>query len=98
MDDHITKPIDVAAESDCRGIIRVLAEAAVAAIDGGDRVGFLVLVTSLVAFYLLDDRAPEALDALTESIETAAQFDDERGSAMLRGISEALLRHMGMLA
>lgn len=91
-------PLDVSGEQTCGGIIRVLAEAAVTALDRGDRVGFLVLVTSLVAFYILDDRAPEALDALTESIETAEQFEDGRGATMLRGVSEALLRHMGMLS
>jgi hypothetical protein len=90
-------PIDVSTESECSGVIRVLAEAAVSALDRGDRIGFLVLVTGLVAFYLLDDRAPEALDALNESIETAEQFDEERGTMMLHGVSESLLRHMGML-
>lgn len=91
-------PVDVSTESECSGAIRVLAEAAVTALDRTDRIGFLVLVTSLVAFYLLDDRAPEALDALTESIETAEQFDEPRGAAMLRSVSESLLRRLGMLS
>lgn len=97
-DPWLGMPYDVATEQDCGGIIQVLAEAAVTTLDRGDRTAFLVLATALVAFYMLDDRAPEALDTLNEAIEVTEQGGDERGVEMLRGVSEGLLRYMGMLS
>jgi len=91
-------PLDVSIEDECGGVIRVLAEGAVAALDRGDRLAFLVLVTALVAFYIQADRAPEALDALREAIEAAETSGDDRGADMLRGVTERLLRYMGMLS
>ncbi len=90
-------PFDIAAEADVGGIIRHLAEAAVQAQEGGDRTGFLVSATGMVAFYLFADRAPEALDAMNEAIEAVQEMNDEHASKMLREVAESLLRFMGML-
>jgi len=90
-------PFDIAPERDVAGIIHHLAEAALQAQEGGDRTGFLVSATGMVAFYLFADRAPEALDAMNEAIEAVQEMNDEHASKMLRGVAESLLRFMGML-
>ncbi len=91
-------PLDVAAEIDFAGAIRSLAESVVQSLDRNDRHAFLVAVCALVAFYLVADRAPEALDALKESIEAAQEMSDAAGESLLRSVSESLLRFMGVLS
>lgn len=98
LDPWFGMPFDIAPERDVAGIIRHLAEAALTAQEAGDRTGFLVSATGMVAFYLLADRAPEALDAMNEAIEAVQEMNDEHASKMLRGVAESLLRYMGMLA
>ena len=98
LDPWFGMPFDIAPERDLAGVIRHLAEAALAAQESGDRTGFLVSATGMVAFYLLADRAPEALDAMNEAIEAVQEMNDEHASKMLRGVAEGLLRYMGMLA
>ncbi len=66
-DPWLGMPFDVSLEQDCAGIIHVLAEAAVVALDRGDRTAFLVLATALVAFYMLGHRGRLGLDALKEA-------------------------------
>ncbi len=91
-------PLDVSAERDVAGAIRAVAEAVIAAQDRGDRVDFLIAVSALVAFYLASDRAPEALDALSESQVAADELGDENAKQLLRSLSESLLRYMGVLS
>ena len=91
-------PLDVAAETDFAGAIRSLAESVVQSLDRNDRHAFLVAVCALVAFYLVADRAPEALDALKESIEAAQEMSDSAGESLLRSVSESLLRFMDVLS
>ena len=98
LDPWFGMPFDIAPEQDLAGIIRHLAEAALTAQEAGDRTGFLVSATGMVSFYLLADRAPEALDAMNEAIEAVQEMNDEHASKMLRGVAEGLLRYMGMLA
>jgi len=97
MDPWLGLPLDIAAEPDFAGAIRSLAESVVQALDRNDRHAFLIAVCALVAFYLVADRAPEALDALTESIEAAQEMSDVSGESLLRSVSESLLRFMGVL-
>lgn len=91
-------PLDIACERDVAGAIRAVAESAIAAQERVDRVAFLIAVAALVAFYLASDRAPEALDALSEAQQAAVDLDDESAHALLRSLSESLLRYMGMLS
>ncbi len=91
-------PFDIAAERQVAGAIRATAESAIAAQEAGDRTAFLLAVTVLVALYLASDRAPEALDALNEAQQAAADLGDGAARALIRSISESLLRYMGMLA
>ncbi len=89
--------VDISAESDFAGAIRSLAESVVQSLDRNDRLAFLVSSCALVAFYLVSDRAPEALDALNEAIEAAQEMGDGAGESVLRSVSESLLRYMGVL-
>lgn len=98
MNPWLGLPVDIAAEPDFAGAIRSLAESVVQSLDRNDRHAFLVAVCALVAFYLVADRAPEALDALKESIEAAQEMTDSAGEALLRSVSESLLRFMGVLS
>ncbi len=91
-------PLDISAERDVAGAIRATAEAVLASQETEDRIGFLVAVSALVSFYLASDRAPEALDALNEAQQAADDVQDAAAVALIRSISESLLRYMGMLA
>lgn len=91
-------PLDVSAERDVAGAIRAVAEAVIASQDSGDRVDFLIAVSALVAFYLASDRAPEALDALSEAQVAAEELGDVAARQLLHSLSESLLRYMGMLS
>lgn len=91
-------PVDVSAERDVAGAIRAVAEAVIAAQERGDRVDFLIAVSALVAYYLASDRAPEALDALSESQVAAEEMGDHGARQLLHSLSESLLRYMGVLA
>ena len=91
-------PLDISAERDVAGAIRATAEAVLASQEADDRIGFIVAVSALVSFYLASDRAPEALDALNEAQQAADDVEDGAAVALIRSISESLLRYMGMLA
>ncbi len=97
LDPWLGMPFDVSVEKDHAGVIHHLAEAALSARDDSDRVGFLVSVMAMIAFYLLADRAPEALDTMNEAVVAVKAMDDPHASAMLRQTAEGLLRYMGML-
>lgn len=75
-----------------------MAESVLVAQDLGDAVGFSLAVLAMVAFYLADDRALEALDALTEAREVARGFEDPEIAQRLHNTAESLLRHLGILA
>ncbi|MCO4760565.1 MAG: hypothetical protein KC502_03630 [Myxococcales bacterium] len=98
MNPWLGLPIDIATESEFAGVIRSIAESVVQSLDLHDRHAFLVSVCALVALYLVADRAPEALDALNEAIEAAQDMGDASAEALLRSVSESLLRFMGMLS
>lgn len=98
VDPWLGLPLDISAERDVAGAIRATAEAVLASQEAEDRIGFLVAVSALVAFYLASDRAPEALDALNEAQQAAADVQDAAAVALIRSISESLLRYMGMLS
>ncbi len=97
LDPWLGMPFDISVEQDHGGVIHHLAESALRARDDKDRVGFLVSVMAMIAFYLLADRAPEALDTMNEAIEAVKAMNDAHASAMLRQTAEGLLRYMGML-
>ena len=97
LDPWLGMPFDVSVEEDYAGFIHHLAEAALQARDNQDRIGFLVSVMAMIAFYLLADRAPEALDTMKEAVEAVKVMNDEHATAMLRQTAAGLLRYMGML-
>ncbi|HAN31647.1 MAG TPA: hypothetical protein DCQ06_08635 [Myxococcales bacterium] len=88
---------DLAAEQDFAGVVRNLAEAVNETLDRGDRQGYLVAICAMVAFYLVADRAAEGLDTLNEAIVAVEELPDPAGAALLRSVSENLLRFMGLL-
>lgn len=91
-------PIDIAPARSTGAAVQLLAEAVLHAQDLGDSLGFLVAASAMGAFYLADDRALEALDALTEAAEVATGLSDPEVAKSLRGQAEALLGHLGILA
>lgn len=90
-------PIDICIIDSCAGAVQVLAESVLHAQDIGDATGFLIAASAMGAFYLADDRALEALDALTEAAEVAKSLDDGEVALVLRAQAEALLSHLGIL-
>lgn len=90
-------PIDICLIDSPGGAVQALAESALSAQDLGDAAGFEIAATAMAAFYLADDRALEALDALTEAAEVARSLDDGSVATAIRGVAEALLSHLGIL-
>jgi tetratricopeptide (TPR) repeat protein len=90
-------PLDVCPVRSAAEAVHAAAEAVLTAQDLADPAGFLLSSAAMVAFYLADDRALEALDALTEATEVAKSLEDPSIPAALRGISERLLGHLGVL-
>ena len=90
-------PIDISLTRTCGGAVQSLAEAVLHAQDIGDAQGFLIAASAMAAFYLADDRALEALDALTEAAEVARSLDDGDVAQTLRAEAEGLLGQLGIL-
>ena len=90
-------PFDVCTADSSASAVQALAEAVLSAQDLGDSTGFLMASTAMAAFYLADDRALEALDALTEATEAARTLDDGTVASTLRAVAEGLLGHLGVL-
>lgn len=90
-------PIDISLTNTCGSAVQSLAEAVLHAQDIGDAQGFLVAASAMAAFYLADDRALEALDALTEAADVARNLDDGDVAKTLRAQAESLLGHLGIL-
>ncbi len=96
-DPWLGMPYDLAACKDAAGAIRIMAESAVDAQTVSDPDAFLQSVTSMVAFYLADDRAVEALDALGEAVAAARDNGHQTAARLLREVSEHLLGDLGVL-
>lgn len=96
-DPWLGMPFDVGRARTTGDVVQVLAEAILHAQDLGDATGFFQAATAMAAFYLADQRAMEALDALNEASEAAHSLNDTSVSPALRQIAEALLRHLGIL-
>lgn len=90
-------PIDICLTDSPGGAVQALAESVLSAQDLGDAAGFEIAATAMAAFYLADDRALEALDALTEAAEVARSLGDGTVASAIRGVAEALLAHLGIL-
>ncbi len=90
-------PIDIGLVDSPAAAVQNLAEAVLSAQDLGDATGFLMAATAMPAFYLADDRALEALDALAEATEVAHALEDPDVADTLRKIAEGLLGHLGIL-
>jgi hypothetical protein len=90
-------PIDLGVIDSAGKAVHSLAESVLAAQDLSDSTGFLVAASAMGAFYLADDRALEALDALTEAADAARGLDDGTVVQTLRAVAEGLLGHLGIL-
>lgn len=90
-------PLDICLAKNSAAAVQATAEAVLSAQDLGDPAGFLMATAAMVAFYLADDRALEALDALGEATEVARSLSDPSIAPALRGISERLLGFLGVL-
>ncbi len=90
-------PLDICLAKTSAAAVQATAEAVLTAQDLGDPAGFLMATSAMVAFYLADDRALEALDALGEATEVARSLSDPSITPALRGISERLLGFLGVL-
>lgn len=90
-------PLDICLAKTSAAAVQATAEAVLSAQDLGDPAGFLMATAAMVAFYLADDRALEALDALGEATEVARSLSDPSIAPALRGISERLLGFLGVL-
>ena len=90
-------PFDISASQDYAGVVHTLAESINVTFKQMDRHGYLVAICAMIAFYLVADRAPEGLDALNEAISAVEELPDPSGAALLRNVSETLLRFIGLL-
>lgn len=90
-------PLDICLAHNPGQAVQALAEAILHAQDLGDATGFFVAVTAMAAFYLADQRAMEALDALNEAGDVAKSLSDPTIAPAIRKIAESLLRHLGIL-
>lgn len=90
-------PIDISLTDSPASAVQSLAESVLSAQDLGDASGFLVATMAMSAFYLADDRALEALDALTEASDVARSLGDGSVATAVRSVAESLLSHLGIL-
>lgn len=97
LDPWLGMPFDLSAARGAGDAVRAMADAVLAAQDLGDAVAFYVASLAMVAFYLADDRALEAVDAISEAREVAKGLHDPTVAPNLQGVAEALLRHLGIL-
>ncbi len=96
LDPWLGLPFDLSQARSAADGVTVMAEAVLAAQDIGDAVAFQVAALAMVAFYLADDRALEALDAISEAREVAKSLHDGSVGPVLNSVAEALLSHLGV--
>ncbi|MBM4342998.1 MAG: hypothetical protein FJ100_06435 [Deltaproteobacteria bacterium] len=96
LDPWLGMPFDMSQARFAADGVTAMAEAVLAAQDLGDAVAFQVGALAMTAFYLADDRALEALDALSEAREVAKSLHDAGVGPALHGVAEALLAHLGV--
>lgn len=90
-------PFDMSPAKSPAEAVQTMAEAVLAAQDLADAPGFLMSAAAMGAFYLSDDRALEALDALNEASQVAKSLADPNISPALRHIAEQTLDYLGVL-
>jgi len=98
FDPWLGLPFDLSQLKTTGAAVHAMAEAVLAAQDLGDATAFHLATLSMIAFYLADDRALEALDALTEAREVARAIADGAFVPRLQATALALLRHLGIMA
>ncbi|MSQ84081.1 MAG: hypothetical protein EXR77_14560 [Myxococcales bacterium] len=96
LDPWLGMPYDLSQCRDAAAGVAAMAEAVLAAQDLGDAMAFQVASLAMAAFYLADDRAFEALDALSEAREVAKSLHDPDVALILNSVAEALLEHLGV--
>ncbi len=96
LDPWLGLPFDLSQARSAADGVTVMAEAVLAAQDIGDAVAFQVGALAMVAFYLADDRALEALDAISEAREVAKSLHDANVGPVLNAVAEGLLAHLGV--
>ncbi len=90
-------PFDVCPGKTPAQAIQLMAEAVLTAQDQSDATAFLVAALAMGAYYLADDRALEALDALNEASQVAKALADPTPARLVRHAAEQLLGYLGIL-